>query len=90
MESLRKWEREYYYMTMTKLREVMDRSRVTILDIASGTGLDPKTVWHATQGRKIRKATRLAIARFLGVESDAIFAQIDIQKAIFEAGVTDE
>lgn len=75
---------------MTKLREVMDQSRVTILDIASGTGLDPKTVWHATQGRKIRKATRLAIARFLGVESDAIFASSDIQKPIFKTGNADE
>ncbi|GGB80360.1 hypothetical protein GCM10008019_40760 [Deinococcus soli (ex Cha et al. 2016)] len=71
---------------MNRLREVMDQKRVTIAEIASGTGLDPKTVWHATQDKKIRKATRLAISRFLQMAPEAIFSDSDIQKTIFTEG----
>ena len=71
--------------TMTKLREVMDEKGVTIAQIASVTGLDPKTVWHATQGKKIRKATRIAIAGYLKVAPDALFLEAHIPESIQEA-----
>lgn len=67
---------------MTKLREAMDQKGVTIADIASATGLDPKTVWHATQNKKIRRATKKAIAGFLAIPEADLFVAPDIQKAI--------
>jgi transcriptional regulator with XRE-family HTH domain len=67
---------------MSKLREVMDQKGVTIADIASETGLDPKTVWHATQGKKIHRATKIAIAGYFKVPQEELFLATNIQKAI--------
>lgn len=67
---------------MTKLRGVMDKKGVTLADIAAETGLDPKTVWHATQGKKVRRATRKAIAGCLGIPESKLFVAADIPKAI--------
>ena len=67
---------------MTKLREVMDEKNVTLAEISAATGLDTKTVWHATQSRKIRRSTRKAIANFFGLPEEEIFLDSDIPKPI--------
>ena len=67
---------------MTKLREVMDEKKVTLAEISAATGLDIKTVWHATQSRKIRRSTQKAIANFFGLPEGEIFLDSDIPKPI--------
>lgn len=67
---------------MTKLREVMDEKGVTLAEIAASTGLDTKTIWHATKSKKIRRSTRIAIAGFFGLPESALFPVPDIQKCI--------
>ena len=69
---------------MTKLREVMDAKGVTLAEISAATGLDPKTIWHATQARKIRRSTRVAIAGYLGLSEATLFLASDIPDPIQE------
>lgn len=75
---------EYYYRGMTKLREVMDEKGVTLAEIAASTGLDTKTIWHATKSKKIRRSTRIAIAGFFGLPEPVLFPAPDIPKCISE------
>lgn len=67
---------------MTRLREVMDEKGVTLAEISRETGLDTKTVWHATQSRKIRRSTRVAIAKFFGLPENDLFLDSNIPSSI--------
>lgn len=61
----------------------MDERGTTLAEIADVTGLDQKTVWHATQGRKIQRSTRRLIAGFFGLQEAELFAASDIPNPIF-------
>lgn len=67
---------------MTKLREVMDEKGVTLAEIAASTGLDTKTIWHATKSKKIRRSTRIAIAGFFDLPEPFLFPASDIPECI--------
>ena len=64
------------------MREVMDKKGVTLAEISEATGLDVKTVWHATQDKKIRRSTRRAIANYLGESEADLFLVSNISDCI--------
>lgn len=78
------WLSEYYYEVMSRLRLLMDERGTTLAEIAAGTGLDSKTVWHATHGKKLQRSTKKLIAGFFGMDEEELFPTSDIPKAIFQ------
>ncbi|AFZ67541.1 hypothetical protein [Deinococcus peraridilitoris] len=62
----------------------MDQRGLSLAEIAAGTGLDTKTVWHVTQGKKTQKATRKVISLFLAMPEEDLFPISNIQNPIFE------
>lgn len=76
---------EYYHDAMTRLRKELDDRGLSLAKVAALTGLDVKTIWHASVGRKTNPSTRRLIALALGIAEADLFVESSSIPVIPEA-----